>query len=166
MPVDNLARYHYDLFIRDRNIMSLGAVLHAIQDVAVPHHAAGYLGNFHGRYESDLDENLPAWLSDERFIDLVSKWRDAFSTVDHDAPTRLSMSDLSRMPGKNWRVDMTVTWMALNSYRSYEGVYHGFREGYSFNVADARELTGKSIALCAVVIDSLFESLDPRAFLK
>lgn len=67
MPVDNLARFWYSLLLENRNIYHLGPVLHAIQDASVPHHAAGYNGNWHINYEKDMDSNISNWLEDSSF---------------------------------------------------------------------------------------------------
>ncbi len=49
MPVDNMARYWYMSFTKTYKPVELGPVMHAIQDASVPHHAAGYMGNWHSR---------------------------------------------------------------------------------------------------------------------
>ncbi len=59
MPLDNLAKYWYTLFLyTNPGKMHLPAliapVLHAIQDAIVPHHAAGCNGNWHNRWENDF----------------------------------------------------------------------------------------------------------------
>jgi hypothetical protein len=157
MPVDNLARHHYDRFIRDHHLPSVGAIMHALQDVCIPHHAAGYLGNFHSSYESDLNTYLPQWIDDPSFAEEIASLYEGYHHDDPDPSSTLSMNDRSdRTPGRNWRVDMLVTWLALNSYHSYVHTYDEFRKGYDFEEADAKELVRITIALCMIAIEKCF----------
>ena len=91
--------------------------MHAIQDASVPHHAAGYLGNWHGKYESDL--RVEEWLNDPRFRnevrDLVNQW----NRVDTSPPQILRQDGWDLTPAINWRIDYLVTWVALNAYYAY-----------------------------------------------
>jgi hypothetical protein len=79
MPVDNMARYWYSVFLESNNPNHLGQVMHAIQDASVPHHAAGCNGNWHANYELVLEElRIPNWLRDASFTNdvkaLFGKW--------------------------------------------------------------------------------------------
>jgi hypothetical protein len=153
MPVDNMARYWYAHFLGTRDPIALGPVMHAIQDASVPHHAAGYNGNWHVSYENDLDDKLAGWLeNDEDFaktvIDLFTSW----NRTDDSPPTRLTMSDLTKTPAINWRIDHLVTWVALNAYGEYGRTYNHFRNGYSFHETSAKELTAKATAMSMLVL--------------
>jgi hypothetical protein len=150
MPVDNLARYWYTEYCRDFSPGRLGPVMHAVQDASVPHHAAGYNGNWHGRYERALDLSIEGCL--DQGAALASQLYQEFSADDPEPPTALAPSGWHRTPRRNWRVDMLVTWVALNAYRSYDQVYGHFREGYSFSLSDAETLTAKALAVCMLIL--------------
>ncbi len=73
MPVDNLGRYWYNYFInsygkKDDAFEALGRVMHAIQDASVPHHAYGCLGNWHTKYENDLQGYNAKLMTDSSFF--------------------------------------------------------------------------------------------------
>ena len=78
MPVDNMARFYFNRFFAEAEPKFLGPVMHAVQDASIPHHAAGLCGNWHGKYEEELDNKLLVWKSDPRFLDkvksLFSEW--------------------------------------------------------------------------------------------
>ncbi|NIQ78122.1 MAG: hypothetical protein GTN93_08520, partial [Anaerolineae bacterium] len=62
MPIDNTARYWWGRFEDIHDPATLGPVVHAIQDACVPHHAAGCNGNWHARYERELNSRIPGWM--------------------------------------------------------------------------------------------------------
>jgi hypothetical protein len=136
MPVDNLARYWYERFLSSHDVRALGPVLHAIQDASVPHHAAGYLGNYHSSYENFLDRLLRPSAKDLE-ADPTLKARDPvpdatslfniWCQTDSDPPGSLHQGDENRTPALNWRIDHLVTWMALHAYRVYSDTFRHFR---------------------------------------
>lgn len=161
MPVDNLGRYWYNKFINPPKSIKnarekyrlLGSTMHALQDATVPHHAAGYLGNWHQRYESDLAGQMTNWFKDRKFknaaITLFKKWKDSKGR----APKQFSRDDWKLTPNQNWRVDKLITWLALNAYRSYSQLYRSFKYGYRFKKIDARHLTINAVAMNMLVWD-------------
>jgi hypothetical protein len=156
MPVDNLARYWYHArFCKTMDPRALGPVMHAVQDASIPHHAAGYCGNWHGSYESSLEARIGDCLKNPdtatSATQLFNQWHAA---DDPQPPTALSRSDWSRPPARNWRVDMLVTWVALNAYRSYDLVYQHFRHGFMFDAQDAYDLTVKALSICMLILSN------------
>lgn len=152
MPVDNLARYWHSRYAIAGDPYHLGHALHALHDATVPHHASGYCGNWHARYESDLDHAFDnSWVSSTGFqnevITLFDQW---YEEKTH--PNHLYRHNWDLTPGKNWRIDYMVTWLALHGYKEYNEIYNNFSNGYSFNEASARQLMIKAIAMTMVVI--------------
>jgi hypothetical protein len=161
LPVDNMARYWYDQFLRTGDILALGPVMHAIQDASVPHHAAGYMGNWHGRYETHLGRLVPVWLADSVFLREVRSLVTLWDRVDPTPPTTLGRDDWRRTPGINWTVDQLVTWVALHSFREYDRTYHHFRGGYRFVADSARDLTRTAMAVCVLVLRKAALATEP-----
>jgi len=161
MPVDNLARFWYRSCMTTQHPVSLGPVLHAIQDAAVPHHAAGYMGNWHADYERALNNWLTgegptagtSWCDgdfEEAVCKLVREW-------NQDAPqppTRLDRDkDLETPPAKNWRIDRMVTRVALHGYHQYAETYKHFRLGWSgVDLVSLAELTRKALAMSVLAL--------------
>ncbi len=162
LPVDNLARYWFGQFIDTKDPTALGPVMHAIDDASIPHHAAGYMGNWHQKYEDDVDANLQQWLDDPSFLAGVRALVEQWSRIDSSPPVFLSYpQDVEKVPAQNWRIDQLVTWLALHAYQAYDQVYQHFRGGYSFNMESARNLTQLATALCVLVLRKAL-SLPPR----
>lgn len=159
MPVDNLARYWYGKFQETGEPVHLGMVMHAIQDASILHHAAGCLGNWHGRYEREIRSSLNNWLNADRFkpgtIALYNEW----NKIDDTPPANLAVNDYNKIPKKNWRIDMLVTWMALNAFHSYANTYHHFADGYFFDEKNSHEITMQAAALCMLVLKNAAEYL-------
>ncbi len=151
MPVDNMARYWYTSFTKTHKPVELGPVMHAIQDASVPHHAAGYMGNWHSRYESDLDANVENYLNDPAFDGEVKQLFEQWCNLDQSPPNHLNVDDWRKTPAINWRIDQLITWVALNAYREYDITYHQFKHGYQFNSASAKNLVEIAVAMCLVV---------------
>ncbi|MEM3137905.1 MAG: hypothetical protein QW760_05255, partial [Thermofilaceae archaeon] len=152
MPVDNLARYWYEEFLRSGDWLALGPVMHAIQDASVPHHAAGYIGNWHDNYEGEgLSVRVEAWLNDASFRNEVRNLVNQWNRDDPNPPHTLTQNDWRRSPCKNWRIDHLVTWVALNAYHVYATVYNHFRNGYRFDENSARDLVMKATAMSTLV---------------
>ena len=159
MPVDNMARYWYSQFRRTRDPVALGSVMHAIQDASIPHHAAGYMGNWHARYEADLDTAIGNWFGDaNRFNADVKALYAQWNRVDPSPPNHLNAGDWVKVPGRNWRIDQLVTWVALNAYREYDRTYNHFRNGYRFNQNSSRELTKIATAIGVLVLNKVVSS--------
>jgi hypothetical protein len=147
LPVDNMALFWFSqLGTRDAG-QCAGFVLHALQDASVPHHAAGTAGNFHVRWERDQEEEVKGWVADPEFGQEVRALHAAWAADPSPAPTGLAVGDHTQRPGVDWRVDMLVTWMALNAYEAYrdEDGYHNFRK-YKKGRATMRELAVKATA--------------------
>lgn len=152
MPVDNMARYWYGRFEATKDPATLGPVMHAIQDASVPHHAAGYMGNWHNRYEADLESRIPGWMNEPSFENEVKALVQAWSRHDPSPPTTLSVNEWSRQPAINWRIDQMVTWVALNAYKEYSNTYNHFRNGYRFDANSARNLTKLATAMSILAL--------------
>lgn len=159
MPVDNMARYWYTSFIQTKNPVELGPVMHAIQDASVPHHAAGYMGNWHSRYESDLDANVESYLSDSSFDREVKEMFEQWCNLDQNPPSHLNVDDWRKTPAINWSIDQLVTWVALNAYREYDITYQQFRNGYKYNSESARNLVKIAVAMCLLVFSKATERI-------
>lgn len=157
MPVDNMARYWFSNFTSTMNASSLGFVAHAIQDASIPHHAAGCHGNWHGTYELKLHKKLilDYITRGARFAEFGSEVKSLFEqwwNNDMSSPNRLTYSDRYKTPSRNWRIDMLVTWMALHAYHDYKTIYNNGKNGKSFNVQHAKELTTKATALTMLML--------------
>ncbi|MEA3325465.1 MAG: AbfB domain-containing protein [Euryarchaeota archaeon] len=161
MPVDNMARYWYSEFLKTNNPAYLGSVMHAIQDASIPHHAAGYSGNWHTDYERDLESNILRWLLDARFTDIVKRLFRRWNRVDNSPPSHLDVNDWSKIPAINWRVDQLVTWVALNAYKEYSNTYNHFKHGYSFNGYSASALVKIATAMSLLVLKKAAAHLQP-----
>ena len=160
MPVDNLARYWYYQYVesRGRNWDALGRVLHAVQDASVPQHAGGCSGNWHCRYESDSETMNAMWVRDLEFRACAKGLLDSWNRIDPALPGNLSISDLGRVPARNWRIDQLVTWVALNAYDAYANFYNNFKDGYKPQVERMRKLDQIAAAMSALVLIKALES--------
>jgi hypothetical protein len=125
-PVDNMARYWHSRFLETKDPLDLGPVMHAIGDASIPHHTAGYLGNWHQYYETRIaDDVLTVINSAAEKIEikaLISSW----DRMDHDIPESLAPKDYMKTPAINWSVENLVTWLALNAYRQYKNDYEPY----------------------------------------
>jgi hypothetical protein len=155
LPVDNMARFWYGRFLETGDPLDLGPVLHAIGDAGIPHHAAGYLGNWHQSYEvgqTDIVLGVVGSVSDRIEIKrIVENW----DRMADDVPENLAPGDYAKTPAANWRIDNLVTWMALNAYRQYtedyEPYYKSHREHIILN-DKARELIILGTAMNVIVL--------------
>jgi len=152
MPVDNMARFYFNSYIAELTPKYLGPVMHAIQDASIPHHTAGLCGNWHGKYEEELDDKISAWKNDTQFANdtklLLSQW----VKVDNAPPKRLDNADWSKIPCIDWKIEMLVTWIALNSYKEYTSVFDEFRNGYVNHEQSMKELTKKATAMSMLAL--------------
>jgi len=156
MPVDNMARFYFNRFLAELKPKYLGPVMHAIQDASIPHHAAGLCGNWHGKYEKELEDRLLVWKNDQRFLDdaksLFSQW-----WIADDTPHQwLGSVDWNKVPRINWKIETIVTWIAFNAYNEYDAVYDHFRNGYVDNEQSVKELTKKATAMSMLVLCKAF----------
>lgn len=129
MPLDNLARFWYDNYTKyPQDPTFLGTVLHAVQDAAIPHHAAVCSGNWHSRYEAQFGSSVADFIAagGDAIRSLVTQW----DWQDPNPPSHLNPGDWTRRPARNWRIDQLVTWVALHANAAYQNVYHGFRDGW------------------------------------
>jgi len=165
MPIDNMARYWYGRFEATRDPAALGPVIHAIQDASVPHHAAGYNGNWHSRYENDLNSRIPDWLIDTGFENDVKALVASWSRNDPSPPSSLAVGDWRKEPAVNWPISQLVTWVALNAYREYSGTYNHFRNGYRLDTSSAKNLTKLTTAMSVLVLKKAC-GFSPRPGLK
>jgi hypothetical protein len=153
MPVDNLARYWFARFIRTGEVTALGPVLHAVQDASIPHHAAGYSGNWHVEYEDALNELASRRKTDRDFAAQAAQRALAWSRRDpHPPRRRLMLRDRLRAPGINWSVSQLVTWTALNAYQEYTETYRHFRGGFKLVVASMDKLLLLAAAMSVLVL--------------
>ena len=166
MPVDNMARYWFGQYLKTEDICALGYVMHAIQDASVPHHASGYMGNWHADYEHELDIRISDWLNQENFTasakDLVRQWY----RQDPNPPFSLQLDDRNRVPAINWRIDMLVTWLALNAYQEYAATYNNFQNGFQVNEPSMRTLAIKALAMSALILIKAREESQEKNFIE
>jgi hypothetical protein len=156
-PLDNLARYWFEQYRSTRDSADLGPVMHAIQDAGTPHHAAGYNGNWHERYEADVRAHIAQWLTDPNFADEIWRMVDTWRVDRSSLSKNLGPSDWGVQPSIGWRIDFLATWVALNSYRAYSETYQHFQAGYRFDEESAKSLTKLALAMCVLV---LWKALD------
>lgn len=159
MPVDNMARFWYDQLLDTKDPIKLGAVLHAIQDTSVPHHASGYIGNWHGKYEATLSEYIGFWLNEPGFTEEVKALASEWCSIDTNPPKRLYAEDWQKKPCINWRVDFLVTWVALHAYHAYSQVYGHFKSGFGFDINNARYLVKLAAAMSTLILKKAAEAL-------
>ena len=163
MPVDNMAYYWYSKFLNENGKPAdLGPVMHAIQDASVPHHAAGYCGNWHFEYEAELQSKMPEWLVDVGFTIAVKKLFEKWNRNEDQSPSHLNVDDWRKKPSKNWEIDRLVTWVALNAYREYDETYNHFRDGYNFNEHSAMGLVKIATAMSLLVLKNAATHLQSR----
>lgn len=141
-PVDNLARYWYARFqANPKTVEHLGPVLHAVQDASIPHHAAGYNGNWHIEYENALDLEAPKFCRSPAFAAEIGRWLKKWQRHDPKPPVgALRRRDRLRSPAVNWSIPSLVTWMAWNAYYEYEYTYHHFKRGFKIVPASLKHL--------------------------
>jgi len=162
MPVDNMARYWYNYYLKKSNdVEALGFVMHAIQDATIPHHAAGYMGNWHQEYENEFDRKIGNWLQQPAFKNevkgLIQKWLNK----DPNPPKSLLLSDRNRIPAINWPIEMLVTWLALNAYQEYAVTYNNFQNGFQVNENSMRNLAKNALSMSALVLVKAREESKP-----
>lgn len=163
MPLDNLARYWWGRWRRrpDR-IENLGPVMHAVQDASIPHHAAGYNGNWHVQYEDALNRLVPRCGQKRVVLAKVRRLVGEWDWQDPQAPKagqRLELADRERRPGRNWPIQQLVTWLALHAYHEYAGTYRHFRNGWTRDQASMERLFILAVALGGLVLRKAWASL-------
>jgi hypothetical protein len=158
MPLDNMARYWYTIFLyANPGKMHLPAliapVLHAIQDAIVPHHAAGCNGNWHNRWENDFNANLYGWLRENEFEKDVRALYEHWRQNKIPAPTPLKPGDWKQAPSPNWTINQLVTWVALNAYREYEHNYNQFKNGYKADPDCGKRMARIATAMALLIYE-------------
>lgn len=156
MPVDNVARFHFNSFLTNHETKHLGSVMHAIQDASIPHHAAGLSGNWHSKYEKELDNKLLVWKNDSKFEKETKSLFSQWWNTNSKCPKSLRIFDAKKVPSINWKIEALVTWLALNAYNEYDLVYDHFRRGYLTNEKSMKELAKKATAMSMLVLCKAF----------
>lgn len=151
---ENMARYWFERFANahEPDPKMLGPVMHAIQDASIPHHAAGYLGNWHDKYENDLEAAIKKWIADQQFLAEVKSLFRRWDRFEEGVPSTLGPTDWDKTPAANWQIDTLVTWVAINACREYQETYGGFKNGYRFDQPSARRLTQLAMAASMLVL--------------
>ncbi|UCF06131.1 MAG: hypothetical protein JSV33_03640 [bacterium] len=155
LPVDNVARFWYGRFLETGDPLDLGPIMHAIGDASIPHHAAGYLGNWHQAYETGMTDIVLAVVDSNSDRDEIKKIVESWDRIDGDVPDGLAPGDYTKTPAINWSVEDLVTWMALHAYRQYiedyEPHYRSNRSHVIF-FDKARELIILGTAMNVIVL--------------
>lgn len=161
-PVDNMGRFWYERFMISGDPIDLGPVLHAIQDACVPHHASGYMGNWHVLYENCLDKEFDSYKKscDSEVLKLYRAW-----ASNTDAPRQSITYPGSRnwTPNKSWRIDHLITWLACQAHYQYINDYNRFRnanwekDGEFKSNQKPRELLNLAIAMSMLVLEKAQE---------
>jgi hypothetical protein len=155
LPVDNMARFWYGRFLETRDPLDLGPVMHAIGDASIPHHAAGYLGNWHQSYEIGLEDIVLGVVSSVSDKAEIKKIVEAWDRIDVDVPEGLAPGDHSKTPAINWSVEDLATWVALNAYQQYMGDYEPYYRSKGRHIIlndKARELIILGTAMNVIVL--------------
>ena len=123
-----------------------------MQDASIPHHASGYLGNFHEKYEKLLEEKADAYVASITFktnvLDLYNRW----IKISGSVPSLTYPNDYGKVPGLNWRVDYLITWVAFRAYREFSVTYTGFKNFSSLNNASYKKLLEYACAMSMLLI--------------
>lgn len=152
MPVDNLARFWYSEFKKWGRTYNLGPVMHAIQDASVPHHAAGYMGNWHGEYEDRLKSFIPYHIDNANVINVVKSLVTQWNRIDDNPPSHLAEGDFGIIPARNWEIETLVTWVALNACNEYINTYTNFAHGFRVNSNSMANLTTIALAMSTLLL--------------
>ncbi len=152
-PVDNLARYWYGRFLKTPGRLDLlGPVLHAVQDAGIPHHAAGYNGNWHVEYENALDVFASKFDAARAGLKDVSAYVKKWNREDPVPPQAIKRRDRLRTPARNWSVAALVTWLAFQAYYEYTHTYRNFKNGFRLNTGSMQRLYTLAVAMSALVL--------------
>lgn len=152
MPIDNLGRYWYETYLLTGDPTCIGKVLHAIHDVAVPHHVTSYTGNWHRDYENSLAEELAVYKETNKFSNNTLLYFNQWNQIDPNPPGTITLLDMERIPALNWRIDHLITWLAIHTYDSYENVYNRFSSGFVANKESMRHLIDLAAAMSVLVL--------------
>ena len=155
MPLDNMARFWYARFLETGDPLDLGPVMHAICDAGIPHHAAGYMGNWHQDYEGGMKDIVQVVIGSESDRKEIRKLVDSWDRIDSDLPEGLEPGDYTWTPAINWNIQDLLTWVALNSYRQYIEDYEPYYKSNRSHVVfddKARELVILCIAMDVLVL--------------
>ncbi len=152
MPVDNLGRYWYESYLLSGNPSHLGRVLHAVQDVAVPHHVTSYTGNWHRDYENSLADVLDGYSETTIFTNNALRYFNEWNRIDTDVSEKITIDDMSKTPAINWRIDHLITWLALHAYDAYDSIYNRFSYGFTANEDNMKHLIDLAGAMSLLVL--------------
>lgn len=155
MPVDNLGRYWFEQFQKSgqKRMDYLGTVMHAIQDASIPHHAAGYSGNWHVEYEKALDHYIKSEYQKPDFQVRVKKLIKQWQREDPRPPLgKLRLRGRGRKPAINWEIQQLITWLALQAYHAYAEDYNHFRLGFKPNNRSLGRLCLLATAMSGLVL--------------
>mgnify|MGYP001283882097 CR=1 FL=1 len=155
MPVDNMARYWYERFLATGDPLDLGPLMHAVCDAGIPHHAAGYVGNWHQYYEPAMKEIVAGVARSEsdraRIRELVESW----DRIDDNPPGNLAPDDYRMKPATNWSIQNLTTWMALHACKQYIELYEPYYRNSRAGIIipeKARELVILGTAMNVIVL--------------
>lgn len=126
LPLDNMARYWYGRFLETKDPLDMGPVMHAIGDASIPNHAAGYLGNWHQYYETEIADDVLAVINSASDKSEIKAIIISWDRIDSDSLESLAPGDYMKTPGINWSIENLVTWVALNAYRQYKNDYEPY----------------------------------------
>ena len=165
MPVDNMARYWYERFLATGDPLDLGPLLHAICDAGIPHHAAGYVGNWHQYYEPATKDIVRDVASSESDRAQIRKLVESWDRIDDDPPDGLAPDDYRRKPAINWSIENLTTWMALHAYRQYIELYEPYYRTSRAGIIipeKARELIILGTAMNVLVLKKALTEYSPQ----
>ena len=110
-----------------REPKTLGYVMHAIQDACITTtvRAAPAIGTVSMKRNWQNTSIPGSGISafGKMSLSLLYQW----NNIDENNPTSLIIADFVKIPHRNWRIDLLVTWMALQAYRAYSVIYKGFK---------------------------------------
>ncbi len=160
-PIDNVGAYWFLQYMSGYSPLRAGYLLHAVQDCAVPHHAGCHHGNWHTKYEDDLDVLMEKLYGDSAFLDeaygLLKSWASQSSPINSIGP-----NDINLAPNIGWRVDHLMTWVALHAYGHYTATYKSFTAGYSkLDEDSAKELAKYAVAIGALILAKAHKWVPP-----
>ncbi|MBO4291042.1 MAG: hypothetical protein J5898_03965 [Lachnospiraceae bacterium] len=159
MPVDNLGRYWYERYMLSNEPADLGPALHAVQDATIPHHATGYMGNYHVYYESELEKYADKICKSANFKEETLKYYNLWMKQSGSVSSLIYEKDRNKTPGSGWRIDYLITWLAFKAYYAYENVYQGFKNK-AFNEGSAKDLLAMACAMSMVTIQKAKKEIE------
>ena len=108
----------------------IGATLHLIQDLCVPHHALGHLLKGHSEYENWVLENYTSFLVSEGGI---YDFSNPMEILQHNAFSAIEYSELVLNPNSKNKVEATKELLGLAQRTSASFLYLIFKEIIPFD---------------------------------